>query len=424
MKKTFVMIVCALTIAGAKAKTELRNNIWFAKNSTELTANLRFILDTIYEKLPETNYMRAVAMGDVDSKMNIYQASDIRSARAKAIYNYYIDKGVTKESLEWINTKDNSAGLYFMTNGTYEDGDLQLRVYKAPPSREDTYTSLRNYFPENVQHFTIDPSRENQIRGEQGTIINFPENAFTCEDGSEPSGKITIELMEFYSYADLLKAGLHTMSNGAMLETGGTIHLAVKCGDNEAKLAPGVEFTMEFPVKGWYKDGMQTFNGVEEDDNLDWAATEESEYDSYDEGYWDEGDEIWYENPEQAKNDSAMDKYMLSSGELGWINCDHFYDAPETTNFVVSVDTSYHASVRMVFKNIKSVMSGYADSKGNISFINIPVGETVTLVACSIKNDTPFITNIEIRITKDGFDELRLNQTTKAGMERDLFALK
>jgi hypothetical protein len=131
-----------------------------------------------------------------------------------------------------------------------------------------------------------------------------------------------------------------------------------------------------------------------------------------------------YYDTEVAANDEKLDSYILSSGSLGWINCDKFSEEPDVTNFVVEVDTSYHPSVRMVFKNIKSVMSGYADNAGNISFSGIPVGERVTLVAYSIKDDVPYMAMKEIMITENGYDELRLGKTTKLRMETQLLALK
>lgn len=74
------------------------------------------------------------------------------------------------------------------------------------------------------------------------------------------------------------------------------------------------------------------------------------------------------------------DKYLMASGKLGWINCDRFVSKNARTEFIVELDSTYDATVRLVFKDISSVIGGSRYTKGFI-FSNIPVGEEVTIVA-------------------------------------------
>lgn len=438
MKKQIIAIASLLLTVGLQASPERRNNVYFDVNGTTLSTTAKLLLDTVYEKLPETNYMRIIPVGGVVDQ-SISSASDIYYNRARAIYEYYTQAGVKEENLEIIDLRKNGATSSGLSMGTYRVNDLEVRVYKALEKEEAAFTSLKDYFQTDVQRFLVDASEEISITGKQGTILNFPMNAFECVDGTDPNEGLTIELSEYYSYADLLKSDLHTMSNGYMLETGGTINVNAQCKNSEAVLQDGVVYDIEFPVKGWYKDGMQTFIGEEEaEGQVNWLASEDG-IDSFDGIIWDEEWEAWdtfyVENPEppydislvvsgRRKNNAVLDKYMLSSGELGYINCDRFLDEPNVTDFVVNVDTTFNAGVRMVFKDIKSVMSGDQYERGKISFSGIPVGQVVTLVACSIKDDVPYLAMKEIRITEGGYDQLKLVKTTKADLESKFLALK
>lgn len=416
MKKLIAVICCLIMAVGVMATPERRNNVYFEENSAQLTNAARLLLDTVYTKLPETNYMNIIPVGDV-AGVSRSAASSIYRQRMQTVYDYFQLMGVDEKNMEVVDNRKSRAGMY-------KENDLEVRIYKEAEQKESTFTSLRDYFEQDVQKFTINPYEEATITGKQGTVINFPMYAFACGDGSEPPATITVELTEFYSYSDLIKGDLHTMSDGNMLETGGTINLTAKCGKVDAKIAEGMEYSIQFPTKRWKEEDMQTFYGGNDGANWSTGETVDADYwelqtDGFGEEYY-----LWEYDAALAQNDAALDKYILSSGELGYINCDRFYDVEEKTNFTVSVDTSLHASVKMVFADIKSIMNGYVNERGQMQFDNIPSGQKVTLVAYTVKDNEPHMAMKQIRITQNGYDELRLVKTTKTAMESQFLALK
>jgi hypothetical protein len=126
-----------------------------------------------------------------------------------------------------------------------------------------------------------------------------------------------------------------------------------------------------------------------------------------------------------AKNDEALDAYLLKSSELGWINCDRFYDAAQVTDMIVQVDTALRPSVRLVFDDINSVLAGNYDARsGQVRFSGIPVGQKVRVVGYSIVNDVPYMASQPMVIRENGSETLRLQQTSRAGMEEQLASLR
>lgn len=418
MRRVIALACCLTWAAGVLATPERRNNVFFEVNGAELPTAVRLLLDTVYDKLPETNYMTIIPNGPIGDDVGRSRASGIYYRRAQAVYAYYQLIGVDEANLELIDKRKNGAGYY-------QENELEVRVYKEAAKKASTFTSLRDYFPQDVQQFTINPYEDVTITGKQGTVLNFPMYAFECADGSVPPATMTVELQEFYGYADLIKSDLHTMADGNMLETGGTINVVAKCGKTEARLSEGTEFRIEFPTKRWKEEGMETFYGG--NDGRNWRASGQAVDADYWEVQQDEFNEeyyLWEYDVALAENDAALDKYILSSGELGYINCDRFYEVEEKTDFVVSVDTSLHASVKMVFADIKSIMNGFVNEKGEMQFSNIPVGQKVTLVAYTVKDDVPYMAMKQIRIGNNGYDQLKLVQTTKTAMESQFLALK
>lgn len=88
---------------------------------------------------------------------------------------------------------------------------------------------------------------------------------------------------------------------------------------------------------------------------------------------------------EQFNATFETDKYLMSSAKLGWINCDRFVDKPVRTELFVQVDSTYDATVRIVFKNYKTVLGGLRYTKG-FTFANVPMGEEVTIIAMRNNN--------------------------------------
>lgn len=98
---------------------------------------------------------------------------------------------------------------------------------------------------------------------------------------------------------------------------------------------------------------------------------------------------------QDALNAKRASRYVVSTTDLGWINCDRFYDVPQEdkTNLTLA-NVENGVKCFMVFKNIKSVLrpSGMKDK----SFKDIPKGELVTLLALKFMNDKAYIAKHEV----------------------------
>ena len=191
MKKFITVFALVITLCGnTSAQQVQRANVYFNNNSAALTANVTGLLDTIYSKLPEGKKIRIGLVGDgEDFSMTRYS-----DERFNTVLQYYVSKNVKPE---FINYEATASG-----------GEAVIEKEIIVSAKK--FQAIDDYLGSNTQQFSINPAEENTIRGEKGTEITFPAYAFQCADCSEPGDKIRIELREFYSRADLLKANLHT----------------------------------------------------------------------------------------------------------------------------------------------------------------------------------------------------------------------
>jgi len=83
--------------------------------------------------------------------------------------------------------------------------------------------------------------------------------------------------------------------------------------------------------------------------------------------------------------------YIISSSNLGWINCDRFYgDENPKINYNVKLANSDIVEMKIIFKDIRSVLPGFQQGNG-YTFNNIPTNKQITIFALKKVNQQLYI---------------------------------
>ena len=454
MKTLLTSLLSLALVSNSIGQTIPRHNVFFAANSSELKYTSARVVEAVYKKLPAGTQIRFGITGPISSHHNSMDRNRITAARAHSILKLL--KTVVSEGDEFIVSDVSNPYLHLQAElASKRPFELEILLTKGPEWIEPAFTSIDDFLPLPVQTFTINPREDNRLEGEQGTVINIPAFTLQLQNGSTPS-EMTVELKEVYGGGQLVQANLHTASGGKMLRSGGTIHIDASTNGKPAQVANGKHLDLEFPHGEEVAENMEVFNGrVDRSGNFDWVPkagivqlesrvreefyindvkVSKEEYlarmqawedrkaeRERQEAEWAKEQEI---NNEVSANAEAMDAYLLKSDQLGWINCDEFYDVENKTDVIVYVDTTYRPSVRMVFDNISSVMGGdYNHRTGTVTFRDVPVGESVRLVGYSIMDGTAYMDNRNVIVSEKLKHDLKLAATTKQQMETELASL-
>jgi hypothetical protein len=92
------------------------------------------------------------------------------------------------------------------------------------------------------------------------------------------------------------------------------------------------------------------------------------------------------------KNDSIiLKRFGVSIRQLGWINCDRFYNDPRPKiELIVDLgDNPNRYNTLLVFDNFNSIMPPSFKQGSTIRFFNLPKGEPVRIISLGIKNGRP-----------------------------------
>ena len=90
-------------------------------------------------------------------------------------------------------------------------------------------------------------------------------------------------------------------------------------------------------------------------------------------------------------DESTLDYFIFSCSQLGWINCDRFYNSDDPlVDYVVEISGGGNTSVSMVFDELNSVLRGV--SEGNkVVFHDVPANKKVRLVGIQYNEEAPLM---------------------------------
>lgn len=243
-----------------------------------------------------------------------------------------------------------------------------LKIYTSNELFDTTF----NYSKINLCRDDVSPNDGEYFYG-KGYYLFVPYGAINktnCENC-----EITVKHNYFSSVSDILARDLTTTSNGKILVTAGMFFIEAYCGDKKLSLNEDGKIILYFG--SWENDDdftYKAFSGKRRNKIVDWEENGDNieEFDDY-EG---EGEgEYGYQ-------------FLIDATKLGWINCDAFYEVKDKVDLIVKTEMTYSPSVRMIFKERKSILPGYSLGKSNeIHFNDVPNGEEVSILSYAFSKD-------------------------------------
>ncbi len=93
----------------------------------------------------------------------------------------------------------------------------------------------------------------------------------------------------------------------------------------------------------------------------------------------------------------ALKGYVASVSQLGWINCDRFYNDPAEKMQVI-VNEAEDATLYAVCKDINAMLPFYRNSDGTYAANGLPKGKKITIVAIKIKDGMPQFAQRDMKV--------------------------
>ncbi|MDG1475583.1 MAG: hypothetical protein P8Q14_00415, partial [Vicingaceae bacterium] len=273
---------------------------------------------------------------------------------------------------------------------------------------------------EDQQCYNFNTSAQYPIVSNSGNTFYFSPNAFETINGKQLTNEnIAICIWEFTDKKSLVYAGVTTSSNGKMLETIGSFYIEANYNGEKLKLRNGNTYSVNMVSKNEFDD-MFTYYGDNQAGNVNWNVNKKesapfnttSPIEEVNMNYDEYGEVL---DGEYYESEEAVSFYELSAGKLGWINCDRFYEIKNPATLAIKVNSEKPLVVRLVFRDINSVLPAYSDSnhKDQYEVDGIPKGEKVLLLAYSVKDDGAIFGYKEIIVGENKTEKITLTNLSK-----------
>jgi hypothetical protein len=449
-KFSIIFLNVVLTTSILLAQQKKTDTLYFDHNKYDLSETAKIKLTLLYENNKGKEILDIDLAGYTDSDGSDKYNFILSQKRTKAVADFFISKGIKSDLIKIncygesksinFNEKDRRVEIVIKTK-EFIDTSKQQVVEKKEIVVGDIFEKLKK----EPQKFKCLANENTIIKGKEGTIIVIPAFSLTKKNGEFVMGEVDITLEEFYKKSEMISANLNTMSNNEILETAGMINISASQHGEQLILGKGNEITIQMVAKDTLK-GMQTFVAENSGNEMNWNLPQSEKIDTaitplkqkrkmmMGQGFLiHRFVKIFFrksvnsnQQPPGISNKaieeqlSKADNIIIKSNKLGWINCDRFPNIKNKTNVTITVDTAYWPAVRLVFKNINSIMPGYYTDKKEVQFINVPIGYKVTLIGISLANDEPYYSSKEIVITKDLKINLELFKTTLTKLREEL----
>jgi hypothetical protein len=408
------------------------HNIIFKINQLELDDNQKQEIQDIMTNCQDGQKLTLFPV-TVDQWNSKYVFDKIARDQASEIATYCQELG-----FELLGMPTN-----FPTNHKGLSAGVQLKYHKPLylDKGEEPYTLKANYPEKESQFFLINPLKDTTIYGEEGTVIHIPAGGLTTRE------LVEFELKEFYRISDLMINDLSTVSNGHMIQTGGSLYMDAK--EHKSKRAVGINQQKGLDIA--FTDGkndneMQVFIKDPNSSKMNWILPRQSRrsykwsmteivmdaegneissttYNSKEE--WEahlKQEEIKRKKEEERVAQVQQNQDKLKVYDLGYINCDKYYNEPKTP-LAVTPDALIEAEYFIIFNGERGVLKGN-NYGGSVSFGAVPKDKTATLFAVSFIGDKVYFYKKELS-TNSGFSTtVSLQPTNKSYVDQQLAMLK
>jgi len=209
-----------------------------------------------------------------------------------------------------------------------------------------------------------------------GMICGFPPNSCVGNAGQVITGTVNVQLTLVKKKGDMIRLNKPTTSNGRLLVSGGEIFIGLKKGNGDTvHLAPNARIFIR------YADAPL-------DQNMKFFVGDQSNPERFN----------WLPKTDTINTITlGPPNYEIATNQLGWINCDRFYDTANIPQVTVTANlasyfTNANTVAYTVFKDLRAVTGMYGDvSTRKFSTGKLPGGKVITVVVISKQGNDYFL---------------------------------
>lgn len=252
-------------------QTTIQNSIYFDLDKAELSPTSIENLQILAQNL--------ATMPDYEIKINAFTDNSGSTAyndqlalnRGLAVQTFLENKGIITEKTVlkgWGEQKQQFSNQTEEGRRKNRRVDLEITTWTI----DNPAVFRQRLLGKKEQTFTIDPSKDETITSAKGVLVVIPAGSFVEEDGSKPRGPVQVSVKEALRPGDWIAHNLSTVSNGALLQSGGMAAVEAFSEGRALRLADDAEITIGIPAQQKVDLDMRLFYGIHSEEGTDSSA--------------------------------------------------------------------------------------------------------------------------------------------------------
>ncbi len=267
-----MMLLVNLSAVSAQiTRTQYRVN--FDVDKAELDLADKQVLDQILSDYRTSPYGELELTAHTDADATDAYNIQLSRKRADAVTAYFTAKGLqaNRISVKWFGERKPTTSNAD-TEGKAVNRRVDITLTKLAFQQVGDLIKLAA--PEYKQTFTINPNKDNTIKGRNGTTITIPKGSLLTKSGKPiTSESVQIVMEEFLKPSDAAFQQLSTVSDGRMLQSGGMFSVKAFAQDEEVVLKKGKQLQVEMPSINM-QNGMALFTAETTPEGIvEWKPT-------------------------------------------------------------------------------------------------------------------------------------------------------
>jgi len=293
------------------------------------------------------------------------------------------------------------------------------------PNPTSSNPSFQTLFADNIanatQTFSMNAASGGQVMGVKGTQLLFEPGAFVFANGTPVTGQVQVSLVEALTMGDMIMLNKQTVGNDngtlRILRSGGAINVYAAQGGTPVRITQG-GLIAKIPTNVG-DPSMELFTGNENaNGDMIWDPIDSSML-TVDPAYYDSTD-YTYTFPYYFYYD------IDGNTELNWLNCDYWWNAPNTTPLVATIPAGQSSDSTRVWLALpagNSVTALGLTGSQTYGYPYVPIGTQAVIIGLK-ENATGYSSSFNpITVTNGIVVPMTFTPTTLAQFEVDVNAL-
>lgn len=273
MKFYATLLISLFFTFSAISQEQMLFSVYFETAKHELTKTSSNTLLELVQEISSLDDFTFEILAHTDSRGSVSYNQALANRRAASVEEYLAKHNIVIQKTT-VSSFGEENPKYSNDTKEGRKNNRRVDVIVKPITFENTQALFSKLQEQKQQVYTINAGIKEVVKGKEGTVLTIPANAFEYKDGSgEPTGNVEIHLEEAYTYGDLIALQFTTVSDGKMLETGGSINVEARSNGKALKLKSDKTINLKMPATN-AKNDMTLFTGERIDDgNINWANT-------------------------------------------------------------------------------------------------------------------------------------------------------